>query len=109
MDDCTTDKLSSDQASQEDMANKFQAQLNSKKPFDKIFALGKIASILRSYEKNEMNIMDKKLVTGFYSKNLNDYGYLARGRSKRNKKDKGEIVQKTTPAKNCQNILGKES
>ena len=82
------------------MANKFQAQLNSKKPFDKIFALGKIASILRSYEKNEMNIMDKKLVTGFYSKNLNDYGYLARGRHKRNKKDKAELVVQKTEKNN---------
>lgn len=90
MEDCSTANLSSDQASQEDMANKFHEQLNSKKPFDKIFALGKIATILRSYEKNEMNIMDKKLVTGFYSKNLNDYGYLARGKFKRNKKDKME-------------------
>ena len=72
------------------MANKFQQQLNSKKPFDKIFALGKIASILRSYEKHEMNNMDKKLVTGFYRKNLNDFGYLARDKFKRNKKDKAE-------------------
>ena len=38
--------------------------------------------------------MDKKLVTGFYSKNLNDYGYLVRGKGKRKKKDSGEQMKK---------------
>ena len=47
-------------------------------PFDRIFALGKISSILKSYEENNLNNMDKKLVKGFFSRNLNDYKYLRR-------------------------------
>ena len=48
----------------------FNDMLNSEKPFDRIFALGKITSVLKAYEDNELNQMDKKLVKGFYSRNL---------------------------------------
>lgn len=47
-------------------------------PCNRIFALGKISSILKSYEENNLNNMDKKLVKGFFSRNLNDYKYLRR-------------------------------
>ena len=81
VEDRATDNLSSDNASNEDFAETSQEQINSKKPFDRIFALGKMASILKNYEMNELNIMDKKLVKGFYTRNLNEYGYLARQKS----------------------------
>lgn len=49
-----------------DIVKSFHAQLSSKKPFDRIFALGKIASLLKGYEDSNLNNMDKKLVKGFY-------------------------------------------
>ena len=42
--------------------------------------MGKVSSTLKAYEENELNHMDKKLLKGFYSRSLNEYGYLARKR-----------------------------
>ena len=78
VEDRATDDLSSNDDSNEDFAETFQTQINSKKPMDRIFAIGKMTSILRGYETNDLNGMDKKLVKGFYARNLNEYGYLAR-------------------------------
>jgi len=60
------------------MSKSFHSQLSSSKPFDRIFALGKVSSILKAYEENNLNNMDKKLVKGFYNRSLNDYKYLKR-------------------------------
>ncbi len=73
-----TDFIESSEGEVDDLAKSFHAQLSSTKPFDRIFALGKISSILKSYEENNLNNMDKKLVKGFYNRNLNDYKYLRR-------------------------------
>ena len=70
------DLSGSDDNSEQDMAKEFHGQITSKKPFDRIFALGKIAQVLKSYEDVELNQMDKKLIKGFYSNKLNVHGYL---------------------------------
>lgn len=61
------------------MAKKFQLQLASQAPLERISALGKVASILKSYEKPEdgLNNIDKKLVEGLYNRDFNDFQYLA--------------------------------
>ena len=60
------------------MANKFLGQITSKKPFERIFALGKITQILKSYESIELNQMHKKLIRGFYTTKFNQNAYLTR-------------------------------
>jgi len=77
------------------MAKSFHGQLTSKKPFDRIFALGKIASILKTYEGMELNQMDKQLIKGFYSNNLNINGFLERSKSS---KTGGAQAPKPVPA-----------
>ena len=42
--------LTSNNGSEEDIVGSFHSQLNSKKPFDRIFALGKVSSTLKAYE-----------------------------------------------------------
>ena len=42
--------LTSNNGSEEDIVGSFHGQLNSKKPFDRIFALGKVSSTLKAYE-----------------------------------------------------------
>ena len=69
---------SSETDDQDDMSKSFHSALSSSKPFDRIFALGKVSSILKTYEQNNLNNMDKKLVKGFYNRSLNDYKYLKR-------------------------------
>ena len=51
-----------------------------------------MASILKCYEMNELNIMDKKLVKGFYTRNLNEYGYLARQKTSKSNSQRKSIV-----------------
>lgn len=78
IEDRESDKISSNNGSDEDIVGSFHKALSSNKPFDRIFALGKVSKILKAYEKNELNHMDKKLLKGFYSRRLNEYSYLAR-------------------------------
>ena len=52
IEDRPTDHASSDDHSNEDIVQTFHGQLTSNKPFDRIFALGKITSILKGYENN---------------------------------------------------------
>ena len=80
-----SDMLTSINGSEEDIVGSFHGQLSSEKPFDRIFALGKVSSTLKAYEDNELNHMDKKLLKGFYSRSLNEYGYLARKRTQKGK------------------------
>ena len=81
VEDLSTDHLSSS-GSDEDMAKKFHTKLGSAAPLERISALGKISSILKSYEEDELNALDKKLIEGFYNRELNDFSYLARSKSK---------------------------
>ena len=81
VEEAPSDQLNDEESSeQEDFATTFQAQLNSKKPFDRIFALGKVTYILKAYEDNDLNQLDKKLIKGFYSNRLESYKYLARSK-----------------------------
>ena len=54
-------------------------QLASTEPFERISALGKVASILKTYENPDGGLtnIDKKLVEGFYYRYFNDFQYLA--------------------------------
>lgn len=63
------------------MAKKFHESLASKLPLERISALGKVASILKSYEDEDLNALDKKLIEGFYHRDLHDYTYLARSKN----------------------------
>lgn len=56
---------------EEDMTHAFHRNLCSKDPINRVFALGKITQILKHYENIMPNNMDKKLLQGFYTKNLN--------------------------------------
>ena len=78
VEDKPTDHSSTDLSS-DDMAKKFQMQLSSTEPFERISALGKVASILKTYENPDGGLVniDKKLVEGFYNRNFNDFQYLA--------------------------------
>ena len=93
VEDRASDDISSNDDSNEDFAETFQTQINSQKPMDRIFAIGKMTSILREYETNELNSMDKKLVKGFYARNLNEYGYLAR--SSKSKSSPSPLLKKS--------------
>jgi len=76
-----TDEFNSEEeGSNEDMAKKFHEKLSSKAPLERISALGKVASILKSYEDEDLKALDKKLVEGFYHRNFNDFQYLARSK-----------------------------
>ena len=46
--------------------------MNSKNPWDRIFALGKIFSILQGLQGKELSVIGEKLVKGVYSNRLND-------------------------------------
>ena len=81
VEDLPTDHLSSG-SSDTGLAKNFHAKLGSVAPLERISALGKISSILKSYEDDELNSLDKKLIEGFYNRNLNDYMYLTRSKAK---------------------------
>lgn len=78
IEDRPSEHVSSNTGSSEDMARQFHANLSSEAPLDRIFALGKVATILKRYEKNSLNAIDNKLVQGFFNRSLRDYHYLER-------------------------------
>ena len=65
-----------DSGSNNDFTRNFQETLNSKNPWDRIFALGKISLILQRFEENDLNVIDKKLIKGVYTRQQNEHGYL---------------------------------
>lgn len=81
VEDVPTDHYSSDN-SNDDLAKRFHEKLASKAPLERISAVGKVASILKSYEDEELNTLDRKLVEGFYNRELKDFKYLARSKSR---------------------------
>ena len=72
VEDVPTDKYSSDNI-EEDMAKRFHQKLASKAPLERISALGKVASILKNYEYEDLNALDRKLVEGFYHREFQDF------------------------------------
>ena len=46
--------------------------MSSKNPWDRIFALGKIFSILQGLQEKELSIIGEKLIKGVYSKHIQD-------------------------------------
>ena len=55
------------------MAKRFHQKLASKAPLERISALGKVASILKNYEYEDLNALDRKLVEGFYHREFQDF------------------------------------
>ena len=51
----------------------FQSKIDSKNPWDRIFAIGKALKILRGMENEPLNVVSKKLIKGVYTRNLNEY------------------------------------
>ena len=56
----------------------FNRKLASKNPWDRIFALGKIFSIVKGLQDEKLTVVGQKLVKGVYSKKMADYAYLKR-------------------------------
>ena len=50
--------------------------MESKNPWDRIFALAKINYILQNLEDRELNVIDKKLIKGVYTRQQNEYANL---------------------------------
>ena len=68
---CSSANLDSE-SNIEEGANFFHKQLNSKKAFDRIFAVGKVSSVLKTYEQRNLKRIDDMLVKGMYKRSLND-------------------------------------
>ena len=58
---------------------KFDSHLNSKDPWDRIFALYRIFSILKKFETEGLDSMDYSLIRGVYSRKYHNYSYLEKG------------------------------
>ena len=67
---------SSSSASELDFRAAFDAKLGSKDPWDQVFALYKMFSILKSLEGKELNPWDRQLIKGIYQRNLNSLKHL---------------------------------
>ena len=67
---------SSSSASELDFRAAFDAKLGSKDPWDQVFALYKMFSILRGLEGKELNPWDRQLIKGIYQRNLNSLKHL---------------------------------
>ena len=65
-----------DSGSDQSFTRVFQSKIDSKNPWDRIFALGKAFKIMKGMEDEQLNIMSKKLIKGIYTRNLNEYQYL---------------------------------
>ena len=55
---------------------RFDAHLNSTDPWNRIFALYTIFSILRKFETEGLDSMDEQLVKGVYSRHHHNYSFL---------------------------------
>ena len=79
VEDCGTDNSSSGEE-QHDFAKNFQAKVESKNPWDRVAALGKVTHILKAAyledPDRKVDLIDKKLIKGFYQRALNQYQYL---------------------------------
>ena len=59
-----------------DFREKFETHLNSKDPWDRIFALYKIFQMMKKFEMEDLDSMDEQLIKGVYSRKYHNYTFL---------------------------------
>ena len=62
----------------------FHSKMSSKNPWDQIFALNKIFSILKEYQEKDLNDIDKKLIKGLYMRSNANYKHLLHAKERLN-------------------------
>ena len=59
-----------------DFRENFDGKVNSKNPWDQIFALFKIFNVLQAFEGKELDPIDKSLIQGIYSRKQHNFKHL---------------------------------
>ena len=71
-----SDKDISSSASDISFKENFHAKMCSKNPWDQIFSLNRIFTILKTYQEKDLNEIDKKLIKGLYLRSNANYKHL---------------------------------
>ena len=70
------DQSLTSEASDLDFRENFDSKMSSSNPWDQIFALLKIYSVLQSFEGKKLDQADKALIQGIYSRKQHNFKHL---------------------------------